>query len=71
MVLDKNDIGYLLKIKPKTGFEIYPEIKGTGKTANKWFEATQNSSGTYELTAKGKLDMVAAESGGDGSSGGC
>ena len=61
----------IVKIKPKTGFEIYPEIKGTGKTANKWFEATQNSSGTYELTAKGKLDMVAAESGGDGSSGGC
>ena len=61
----------IVKIKPKTGFEIYSEIKGTGKTANKWFEATQNSSGTYELTAKGKLDMVAAESGGDGSSGGC
>ena len=50
----------IVKIKPKTGFEIYPEIKGTGKTANKWFEATQNSSGTYELTVEGKTEMASA-----------
>ena len=30
--------------------------------------ATQNSSGTYELTAKGKADMAAAEAG-DGDTG--
>ena len=62
----------IVKIKPKTGFETYAEIKGTGATASLWFMATQNSSGTYELTAKGKADMAAAEAGdGDtGSSGG-
>jgi len=65
----------IVKIKPKTGFETYAEIKGTGNTANKWFMATQNSSGTYELTAKGKADMAAAKAGGgssgsDGGSGG-
>ena len=66
----------IVKIKPKTGFETYSEIKGTGTTASKWFMATQNSSGTYELTAKGKADMAAAKAGGGsggdggGSSGG-
>ena len=54
----------IVKIKPKTGFETYAEIKGTGATGNSWFKATQNSSGTYELTAKGKADMAAAEAGG-------
>ena len=64
----------IVKIKPKTGFETYAEMKGTtGATSTKWFKATQNSSGTYELTAKGKLDMAAAESGAGAaeSSGGC
>ena len=64
----------IIKIKPKTGFETYAEIKGKGVTANSWFMATQNSSGTYELTARGKADMAAAESGDGGSSsssGGC
>ena len=61
----------IVKIKPKTGFETYAEIKGTGATASSWFMATQNSSGTYELTAKGKADMAAAEAGdGDTGSGG-
>ena len=37
---------------------------------SKWFEAEKNSSGTYELTAKGKKESEAAmESSGD--SGGC
>ena len=58
----------IVKIKPKTGFETYSEIKGTGATANLWFMATQNSSGTYVLTAKGKADMAAAEAG-DGDTG--
>jgi len=54
------------------------EIKGKGRTSGKWFEAEKTSSGTYELTAKGKRDMEAAMegeggeggSGGDGGSGG-
>jgi hypothetical protein len=64
----------IVKIKPKTGFETYAEMKGTGATSTKWFEAAQNSSGTYEMTAKGKADMAAAEAGGDGGGeggGGC
>ena len=61
----------IVKIKAKTGFETYVEMKGTGAASTKWFEAQQNSSGTYELTAKGKIEMAAAiKSGGsDGSSG--
>jgi hypothetical protein len=62
----------IVKIKPKTGFETYAEMKGTGATSTKWFKAAQNSSGTYELTAKGKADMAAAADGGgdDGDGGG-
>jgi len=65
----------VIKIKPKTGFETYSEIRGTGSVSTKWFEAVKNSSGTYEMTAKGEAEMAAAEkSDGDGgasSSGGC
>ena len=66
----------VVKIKVKTGFETYFEMKGTGAASTKWFEAQQNSSGTYELTAKGKTEMTAAiASGGSdsssGSSSGC
>ena len=46
------------------------EIKGKGKTSGQWFEAEKTSSGTYELTAKGKRDMEAAMEGGDGGDGG-
>jgi hypothetical protein len=52
------------------------EIKGKGRTSGKWFEAEKTSSGTYELTAKGKRDMEAgmegegSEGGGDGGGGG-
>ena len=61
----------VVKIKPKTGFETYSEIKGTGSTASAWFEAAKNSSGTYEMTAKGKAEMKVAEKGdADGSSSG-
>ena len=61
----------VLKIKAKTGFETYVEMKGTGAASTKWFEAQQNSSGTYELTVKGKTEMAAAIARGrsDGSSG--
>tara|TARA_Y100000996_G_scaffold243_1_gene224 strand:- start:3707 stop:4204 length:498 start_codon:yes stop_codon:yes gene_type:complete len=66
----------IVKIKAKTGFETYFEMKGTGTASTKWFEAQQNSSGTYELTVKGKTEMAAAiASGGSdstsGSSSGC
>ena len=47
------------------------EIKGKGRTPGKWFEAEKTSSGTYELTAKGKRNMeVAMEGGDDGGPGG-
>jgi hypothetical protein len=54
----------IIKVKPKTGSEVITEIKGTGSVSTKWFEAKKNSSGTFELTAKGKTDMAAAEAGG-------
>mgnify|MGYP001264067006 CR=1 FL=1 len=66
----------VVKIKAKTGFETYVEMKGTGAASTQWFEAQQNSSGNYELTAKGKTDLATAiASGGSdsssGSSSGC
>ena len=62
----------VVKIKAKTGFETYAEIKGTGGASTKWFKAKQNSSGTYELTAEGKAAMAAANATGSGdSSSGC
>ena len=33
------------------------EIKGEGTVSTKWFKAEKTSSGTYELTTKGKRDM--------------
>jgi len=67
----------VIKLKPKTGIEALSEIKGTGAASTKWFEAEKNSSGTYELTTKGKTEMAAAissasagSSGSSGSSGG-
>ena len=50
----------VVKLKPKTGFEAGAEIKGTGTASTKWFAAEKNSSGTYELTAKGKREMDSA-----------
>ena len=61
----------VIKLKPETGLEAGAEIKGTGNASTKWFEAEKNSSGTYELTAKGKIEMaIASSSGGDGGSSG-
>ncbi len=61
----------VVKIKAKTGFETYVEMKGTGAASTQWFEAQKNSSGTYELTDKGKIKMAAAiQSGGSDSSSG-
>lgn len=61
----------VIKLKPKTGIDAVVEIKGTGTASTKWFVAEKNSSGTYELTAKGKTEMAAVNSAeGDSSSGG-
>ena len=63
----------VIKIKPKTGFETYTEMKGVGPASANWFKAEKNSSGTYELTSEGKTEMAAAiasaNSGGSGGSG--
>jgi hypothetical protein len=54
--IDKK-IRNVIKIKVKTGVENFIEMKGKGNLSSKWFEAKKNSSGTYELTDKGKKDM--------------
>ena len=54
----------VVKLKPKTGNEAGAEIKGTGIASTKWFEAEKNSSGVYEMTARGKKEMAAAISSG-------
>ena len=83
--IDSKEIGIIadgireiIKLNLKTGIQIYAEIKGEGVVSNQWFIAEKNSSGTYELTAKGKRDMEnainSANSGGDGGGeggGGC
>ena len=66
----------IIKLRPKTGVQMYAEIKGTGVVSSKWFRAEKNSSGTYELTPKGKRDMdraikdAAGSGGGSGGGGG-
>ena len=59
----------VIKLKPETGLEAGAEIKGTGNASTKWFEAEKNSSGVYEMTAKGKSEMDMAISAGVGDSG--
>jgi len=51
----------VIKLKPKTGLEVFSEIKGKGAQSTKWYEAVKNSSGTYEMTAKGERDLAAAQ----------
>ena len=63
-----NQTRNVVKIKPKTGFETYTEIKGEGSVSTKWFKAEKNSSGEYELTDEGKRDMTAAMAAGSSSS---
>ena len=58
----------VIKLKPKTGIEGGAEIKGTGTASTKWFAAEKNSSGVYEMTAKGKSEMAMAISAGAGNS---
>ena len=59
----------VIKLKPKTGIEAGAQIKGKGAASSKWFAAEKNSSGVYEMTAKGKSDMAAAISAGAGDGG--
>ena len=74
--IDKNT-RETINLSVEVGNSSYFEIKGKAEASNKWFEAEKNSSGTYELTAKGKKDMdkaieeaKAKGTGGAGSSGG-
>ena len=60
----------VIKLKPKIGVETFAEIKGTGSLSSKWFKAEKNSSGTYELTDKGKREMASAKAAASGSSSG-
>ncbi len=64
----------IIQLDINTGVSSSFEIKGTGKTSNKWFEAEKTSSGTYALTAKGAKALETAskeaESGGGGGGGG-
>ena len=67
-----------IALSVKVGNSSYFEIKGKAEVSGKWFEAEKNSSGTYELTPKGKMDMdkaiEKAKGDGDGGSsggGGC
>ena len=63
----------IIKLIPKTGVQMYAEIKGKGVVSSQWFRAEKNSSGTYELTPKGKRDMenaINAANSGGGDSGG-
>ena len=60
----------IIVLNVESGKSAYFEIKGEGRAASKWFEAEKNSSGIYELTAKGKREMEVAMAGGDGGDGG-
>ena len=63
----------IIELSVDTGKSNYFEIRGKGTVSTEWFEAEKTSSGTYELTAKGKRDMEKAvqdvAAGGDGNSG--
>ena len=63
----------IIELNVESGKSSYFEIKGKGRAGSKWFEAEKNSSGIYELTAKGKKEMEVAmegDGGDDGGSGG-
>ena len=60
----------IIVLKVESGKSSYFEIKGKGRSGSKWFEAEKNSSGVYELTAKGMKEMAAANEGDDGGGGG-
>ena len=70
----------IIKLSFDTGKSSTFEIKGEGTVSTKWFKAEKTSSGTYELTTKGKRDMNTAieaskdtggSNDGGGTGGGC
>ena len=62
----------IIELSVDTGKSNYFEIRGKGTVSTEWFEAEKTSSGTYELTAKGRRDMEKAvqDAAGDGSGSG-
>ena len=60
----------IIELNVESGKSAYIEIKGKGRSSNKWFEAEKISSGLYELTAKGMNEMEAASKSEGGGGGG-
>ena len=64
----------IIQLDLNTGKSSSFEVKGTGKSSTKWFEAEKTSSGTYTLTAAGakalKVSNEKAQGGGGGGGGG-
>ena len=64
----------VIQLDINTGASSGFEVKGVGRSSNKWFEAEKTSSGTYALTAAGAKALKAsnekAEGGGGGGGGG-
>jgi len=62
----------IIELSVDNGKSNYFEIRGKGAVSSEWFEADKTSSGTYELTAKGRRDMEKAvqDAAGDGSGSG-
>ena len=57
----------IIELDVDNGYLNYFEIKGFGKASKFWFEAKKTSSGAYEFTAEGKIEMKKAQQ----SAGGC
>ena len=60
----------IIVLNVESGKSAYFEIKGKGRSSNKWFEAEKISSGLYVLTAKGMNEMEAASKSEGGGGGG-
>ena len=57
----------IIELDVDNGYLNYFEIKGIGKASKFWFEAKKTSSGAYEFTVEGKIEMKKAQQ----SAGGC
>ena len=60
----------IFNLNVKEGVSYNFEIRGTGKSNTRWFEAEEISLGVYELTIKGKREMDRANESGGGDGGG-
>jgi len=74
----QKDIRKIIKLRPKTGVEIYTEMRGEGIVFDQWFECEcETDFSGCELTPKGKRDQDRAKKekenkgGGDDSGGEC